>query len=289
MRARLIDGKEVSAALREKIAGDVSSFVKTYGVTPTLAVIVVGSDPASAVYVRNKHKACLAVGIRSLEYPLSEETTEEELLSLIEKLNGDDGVHGILVQLPLPKQICEEHVLRAISPRKDVDAFHPENVGRIVAGRPRFLPCTPAGVMDLLSYYGISPDGKECVIVGRSNIVGKPLFHLMLSANATVTLCHSHTKNLSEVTKRADILVAAVGRPRFIRADMVKAGAVVIDVGINRLPDGKLCGDVDFDEVKEIADAITPVPGGVGVMTVTELLRNTLTAAKIAVHAEPLV
>ncbi len=289
MTAKLIDGKAVSAAVREKITADVASFISKSGVTPALAVVVVGSDPASAVYVRNKHKACLAVGIRSIEYALSEETTEEELLSLIEKLNRDDTVHGILVQLPLPKQIREDSVLRAISPLKDVDAFHPENVGRIAAGKPRFLPCTPAGVMELLAYYDIPTDGKECVIVGRSNIVGKPLFHLMLGANATVTVCHSHTKNLAEITRRADILIAALGRARFIGADMIKPGAVVVDVGINRLPDGKLAGDVDFDAASEIASYITPVPGGVGVMTVTELLKNTLTAAKIAVFGEDAV
>ena len=289
MTAKLIDGKVVSAAVREKITADVASFISKSGVTPALAVVVVGSDPASAVYVRNKHKACLAVGIRSIEYALPEETTEEELLSLIEKLNWDDTVHGILVQLPLPKQIREGSVLRAISPLKDVDAFHPENVGRIVAGKPRFLPCTPAGVMELLAYYDIPTDGKECVIVGRSNIVGKPLFHLMLGANATVTVCHSHTKNLAEITRRADILIAALGRARFIGADMIKPGAVVVDVGINRLPDGKLAGDVDFDAASETASYITPVPGGVGVMTVTELLKNTLTAAKIAVFGEDAV
>ncbi len=286
MAAQLIDGKAVSAATRAALSEEIAAFRETTGVTPALAVVLVGSDPASAVYVRNKHKACLAVGIRSEEYTLPETATEEELLSLVQKLNEDDGIHGILVQLPLPKQICEEHVLRAISPLKDVDAFHPENVGRIVAGKPRFLPCTPAGVVELLSYYKIPTDGKECVIVGRSNIVGKPLFHLMLGANATVTVCHSHTKNLAEITRRADILIAAIGRARFIGAEMVKAGAVVVDVGINRLPDGKLCGDVDFDAVAEKASYITPVPGGVGVMTVTELLKSTLTAAKIAVYGE---
>lgn len=279
--ALLLSGKEVSAAVRDRIAAETSDFIKTTGVTPTLAVIVVGNDPASAVYVRNKHKACLAVGIRSLEYALPEETEEKALLALIEELNRAPTIHGILVQLPLPKQIKEAHVLSAISPKKDVDAFHPENVGHLVAGKPRFLPCTPAGVMELLSYYGISADGKECVIIGRSNIVGKPLFHLMLSANATVTLCHSHTKELASLTRRADILVAAVGKPRFVSADMVKAGAVVIDVGINRLADGGLVGDVDFNAVSEKASYITPVPGGVGVMTVTELLKNTLTAARL--------
>lgn len=286
MAAQLIDGKAVSAATRAVLSEEIAAFRETTGVTPALAVVLVGSDPASAVYVRNKHKACLAVGIRSEEYTFPDTATEEELLSLVRKLNEDDNIHGILVQLPLPKQICEEHVLCAISPLKDVDAFHPENVGRIVAGKPRFLPCTPAGVTELLSYYKMPTDGKECVIVGRSNIVGKPLFHLMLGANATVTVCHSHTKNLAEITRRADILVVAIGRARFIGAEMVKAGAVVVDVGINRLPDGKLCGDVDFDAVAEKASYITPVPGGVGVMTVTELLKNTLTAAKIAVYGE---
>lgn len=289
MAAIRIDGKAVSASVRENIGVAVATFCEKTGVVPALAVVVVGSDPASAVYVRNKQKACLAAGIRSEEYRLPEETTEEELLALVSKLNADGTIHGILVQLPLPKHISEERILSAIDPRKDVDAFHPENVGRIVAGKARFLPCTPAGVMELLSFYHIPTDGKECVIVGRSNIVGKPLFHLMLGANATVTVCHSHTKDLASVTRRADILVAAIGKAHFIGADMVKEGAVVIDVGINRLPDGKLAGDVDFDAVSEKASYITPVPGGVGVMTVTELLKNTLTAAKIAVYGESLV
>lgn len=286
MAAIRIDGKAVSASVRENIGVAVAAFCEKTGVVPVLAVVVVGSDPASAVYVRNKQKACLAAGIRSEEYRLPEETTEEALLALVSKLNADGTIHGILVQLPLPKHISEERILSAIDPRKDVDAFHPENVGRIVAGKARFLPCTPAGVMELLSFYHIPTDGKECVIVGRSNIVGKPLFHLMLGANATVTVCHSHTKDLASVTRRADILVAAIGKAHFIGADMVKEGAVVIDVGINRLPDGKLAGDVDFDAVSEKASYITPVPGGVGVMTVTELLKNTLTAAKIAVYGE---
>lgn len=289
MAAIRIDGKAVSASVRENIGVAVTAFCEKTGVVPALAVVVVGSDPASAVYVRNKQKACLAAGIRSEEYRLPEETTEEALLALVSKLNADGTIHGILVQLPLPKHISEERILSAIDPRKDVDAFHPENVGRIVAGKARFLPCTPAGVMELLSFYHIPTDGKECVIVGRSNIVGKPLFHLMLGANATVTVCHSHTKDLASVTRRADILVAAIGKTHFIGADMVKEGAVVIDVGINRLPDGKLAGDVDFDAVSEKASYITPVPGGVGVMTVTELLKNTLTAAKIAVYGESLV
>lgn len=282
--ALLLSGKEVSAAVRLRIASETSDFITKTGITPTLAVVVVGEDPASAVYVRNKHKAALAVGIRSLSYALPSEASEEELLSLIRRLNEDPEVHGILVQLPLPKHMTEAHILSAISPAKDVDAFHPENVGRLVAGQPRFLPCTPAGVMELLSHYGIFVEGKECVIIGRSNIVGKPLFHLMLSSNATVTLCHSRTRELASLTRRADILVAAVGKPRFVTSDMVKEGAVVIDVGINRLSDGTLCGDVDFEAVKEKASYITPVPGGVGVMTVTELLQNTLTAARLAVR-----
>ena len=276
----LIDGKLVSAHVKETVKNEVASFIDETGVTPALAVVVVGNDPASAVYVRNKHKACLAVGIASYEYALPEQTTEGELLSLIEKLNADEKIHGILVQLPLPKHICEEKILLAIDPKKDVDAFHPMNVGHLVAGNYDFLPCTPAGVMELLRYYKIEIDGKHCVIIGRSNIVGKPMAHLMLEANATVTVCHSHTKNLSQITKQADILVVAIGRANFVSADMIKPGAVVIDVGINRMPDGSLAGDVATKEAEQIACAITPVPGGVGPMTIAILMKNTLTAAK---------
>lgn len=278
--AELIDGKLVTAETRKKTAEEIKNFKETTGVTPGLAVILVGNDPASAVYVRNKHKGCLDVGMNSyqLEYP--ESTTEEELLAKIEELNNDENVHGILVQLPLPRHINEDNVINAISPDKDVDAFHPENVGKILIGKYDFLPCTPAGVMELLAFYSIDIEGKECVVLGRSNIVGKPMALLLLQKNGTVTVCHSRTKNLADITRRADILVVAIGRANFVTADMVKDGAVVIDVGINRCADGKLTGDVDFDAVKDKASFITPVPGGVGPMTITMLLGNTLTAAK---------
>ena len=278
-----IDGKAVSANLRAGLKEDVAAFIKRTGVTPGLAVVLVGEDPASAVYVRNKHRGCQDVGIHSEVYTLPEETTEEELLSLLAKLNVDQSIHGILVQLPLPKHISEEKVIHAIRPEKDVDAFHPQNAGNILLGKYSFLPCTPAGVMELLAAHEIEISGKECVVVGRSNIVGKPQALLLLEKNGTVTVCHSRTKDLAEVTRRADILVVAVGRPRFITADMVKDGAVVIDVGINRTEDGKLCGDVDFNAVEPKAAAITPVPGGVGPMTITMLLRNALRAAEMAV------
>ncbi len=282
--AKIIDGKLVTSEIRKKTAAEIAEFKEKYGITPGLAVILVGNDPASAVYVRNKHRGCLEVGINSYEITMPEETTEEELLAEIDRLNADDKVHGILVQLPLPKHISEERVLNNISPKKDVDAFHPENVGRIMLGKYSFLPCTPAGIMELLAFYNVDIEGKECVVLGRSNIVGKPMSQLLLAKNGTVTVCHSRTKNLSEVTKRADILVVAIGKPRFVGSDMVKEGAVVIDVGINRLPDGKLCGDVDFDKVSAIASMITPVPGGVGPMTITMLLKNTLTAAQISIN-----
>lgn len=276
----IIDGKLVSAHVKETVKNEVADFIKDTGVTPALAVVVVGDDPASAVYVRNKHKACLAVGIASHEYALPASTTEEELLSLIDELNKNKDVHGILVQLPLPRHISEEKVLLAIDPKKDVDAFHPVNVGHLVAGNYDFLPCTPAGVMELLRYYKVEIEGKHCVILGRSNIVGKPMAHLMLEANATVTVCHSRTKNLAQITRQADILVVAIGKPEFVRADMIKPGAVVIDVGINRMPDGTLAGDVATAEAEAVASAITPVPGGVGPMTISILMKNTLTAAK---------
>ncbi|MBO5051187.1 MAG: bifunctional methylenetetrahydrofolate dehydrogenase/methenyltetrahydrofolate cyclohydrolase FolD [Clostridia bacterium] len=278
--AIMIDGKLVSAQLRQELKEQTSAFIAQTGVTPGLAVILVGDDPASAVYVRNKHRACEEVGMYSAVHKLPAETSESELLALIDKLNADDAIHGILVQLPLPKHISEERVVLAIDPSKDVDAFHPSNVGKIMLGNYRFLPCTPAGVMALLRHYEIEVEGKHCVVVGRSNIVGKPQALLLLEKNGTVTVCHSRTKNLADITRQADVLVAAVGRPRFITADMVKDGAVVIDVGINRLPDGKLCGDVDFAAVEEKAAAITPVPGGVGPMTITMLLQNTLRAAE---------
>ena len=278
--ALIIDGKATSAAMKEELKLQIDDFAAKNGFRPGLSVIIVGDDPASAVYVRNKENACAAVGIVSKTYRLPKETTEEELLSLIDRLNVADEVHGILVQLPLPKQISEERVLAKISPKKDVDAFHAENVGHIMVGNYHFLPCTPAGVMALLERYHIPVEGKHCVVIGRSNIVGKPQAMLLLEKNGTVTICHSRTKNLADVTKQADIIVAAVGRPNFVTADMVKDGATVIDVGINRLPDGTLCGDVAFAEVEKKAYAITPVPGGVGPMTVTMLLYNTLTAAK---------
>ena len=280
---KIIDGKLVTSEVRKATASEISEFKEKYGVTPGLAVILVGNDPASAVYVRNKHKGCLEVGINSYEIKMGEETTEEELISQIDKLNSDENVHGILVQLPLPKHINEDRILNRISPKKDVDAFHPENVGKIMLGKYAFLPCTPAGIMELLAFYNVDIEGKECVVLGRSNIVGKPMSQLLLAKNGTVTVCHSKTKNLAEVTKRADILVVAIGKALFVGKEMVKEGAVVIDVGINRLPDGKLCGDVDFDSVSSVASMITPVPGGVGPMTITMLLKNTLTAAKLSI------
>lgn len=281
--AELISGKVTSAAVRENLKEEIKEFQSSTGVTPGLAVILVGTNPASMVYVRNKHKACLEVGINSYEITMPEETSEEDLLAKIDELNSNPEVHGILVQLPLPKHISEDKVINRIAPEKDVDAFHPENVGRIVSGKYSFLPCTPAGVMELLHYYNVSVEGKNCVVIGRSNIVGKPMMMLLLAENGTVTVCHSRTKNLKEITKGADILVVAIGRANFVTADMVKEGAVVIDVGINRLEDGKLCGDVAFDEVEPIASKITPVPGGVGPMTITMLLKNTLSAAKLAI------
>ena len=278
--AEIIDGKLVSSSVREQIAKEVAELKAECGITPGLAVILVGDDPASAVYVRNKHKGCLEVGMESFEIRLPADTSENELLSRIDELNERDDVHGILVQLPLPKHINEEKVINRILPEKDVDAFHPSNVGKIMIGNYDFLPCTPAGVMELLSFYNVDISGKECVVVGRSNIVGKPLSMLLLAKNGTVTVCHSRTNDLSEVTRRADILVVAIGKPRFITADMIKHGAVVIDVGINRLDNGKLVGDVDFDGAMNVASMVTPVPGGVGPMTITMLLRNTLCAAK---------
>ena len=282
--AEIINGKIVTSEVRKQTALEVKEFKEKYGITPGLAVILVGNDPASAVYVRNKHKGCLEVGINSYEITMPEETTEDELLSEIARLNADSNVHGILVQLPLPKHISEDKILNSISPKKDVDAFHPENVGKIMLGKYSFLPCTPAGVMELLSFYNVDIEGKECVVLGRSNIVGKPMSQLLLAKNGTVTVCHSKTKNLSDVTRRADILVVAIGKAKFVGKEMVKEGAVVIDVGINRMDNGKLCGDVDFDAVSEIASMITPVPGGVGPMTITMLLKNTLTAAKLTVN-----
>ena len=279
--AQIIDGKLVSAHIREEIKKDIESIKSQSGITPGLAVILVGEDPASQVYVRNKHKACADVGINSVQIYMPAETTEDELLSKIGELNADSSVHGILVQLPLPKHINEEKIILAISPEKDVDAFHPVNVGRIMTGKYSYLPCTPAGVMTLLDYYKIDISGKNCVIIGRSNIVGKPMALLLLEKNGTPTICHSRTQNLKDITKDADILVVAIGKANFIKGDDIKEGAVVIDVGINRLPDGKLCGDVEFDTAAQRASYITPVPGGVGPMTITTLLRNTVTAASV--------
>ncbi|MBR7181878.1 MAG: bifunctional methylenetetrahydrofolate dehydrogenase/methenyltetrahydrofolate cyclohydrolase FolD [Clostridia bacterium] len=278
--AQLIDGKAIAKAIRAEIAEETAAFKEKNGFAPGLAVIIVGENPASQVYVRNKHRACAEVGFDSHGFELPAETTEAELIALVERLNADDSIHGILVQLPLPEHIDEEKVLLTIDPRKDVDAFHPYNVGRIMIGNYDLLPCTPAGVMELLRRSNIEIAGKECVVVGRSNIVGKPQAMLLLQANGTVTVCHSRTKDLREVCRRADILVAAIGKPEFFDASYVKEGAVVIDVGMNRRPaDGTLCGDVNFAEVEPIASHITPVPGGVGPMTIAMLLRNTFTAA----------
>ena len=277
--AKIIDGKVISAAVKQRIADNVKALSKE-GKVPGLAVIIVGEDPASKVYVANKKKACEQIGMISEEYALPETTTNEELLDLINELNNKKEINGILCQLPLPKHINEDAVINTISPEKDVDAFHPENVGHIMRGDYRFLPCTPAGVMELLHRYGISPAGKKCVVIGRSDIVGKPMAMMLLHENGTVEICHSKTPNLAEETRTADILVAAVGRPKFVTADMVKEGAVVIDVGINRDENGKLCGDVDFENVEPKASFITPVPGGVRPMTVAMLMQNTVTAAE---------
>ena len=279
--AQIIDGKIVSASVKQEVADECAKIFTEKGIKPGLAVIIVGDDPASKVYVNNKKKACELVGFISREYALPAETTQEELLNLVNDLNKDNEINGILCQLPLPKHLDEKAVIEAISPQKDVDAFHAVNVGKIMIGDFDFLPCTPAGVMELLAYYNIDIIGKECVVLGRSNIVGKPMSMLLLHKNGTVTVCHSRTKNLEEVCKRADILVAAVGIPKFVKATMVKEGAVVIDVGINREENGKLCGDVDFADVEGLASYITPVPGGVGPMTIAMLMKNTLTAFKL--------
>ena len=277
---KLIDGKAVSASVKESIRKELAELKETKGLTAGLAVIIVGEDPASKVYVRNKKLACEACGFESFEYALPADTTQEELLNLINKLNNDDKVDGILCQLPLPKHLDEKLVINNISPKKDVDAFHPENVGQIMIGDYNYLPCTPAGVMELIASTGVEISGKECVVVGRSNIVGKPMAMLLLHQSGTVTICHSRTKDLAECCRRADILVAAVGVPNLITGDMVKEGAVVIDVGMNRLDNGKLCGDVEFETAKEKASYITPVPGGVGPMTIAMLLVNTIKSAK---------
>lgn len=278
--AKLINGKEVSAQVREELKKEAQELYKKHGIRPGLAVIIVGDDPASKVYVNNKEKGCAEVGYYSEVYRLPAETTQKELIELVNKLNDDDKIHGILCQLPLPKHLDENEVILSINSEKDVDAFHPVNVGRIMIGDYSFLPCTPAGVMKLIESTGVDITGKECVVIGRSNIVGKPQAMLLLHKNATVTICHSRTKNLSETTKRADILVVAIGKADFVTGDMVKDGAIVIDVGMNRRADGKLTGDVDFASVEPKASYITPVPGGVGPMTITMLLQNTLTSAK---------
>lgn len=271
---RRIDGKVISQMVKDEL----KERVKQEGIEATLAVIQVGNDPASTVYVGNKKKACEYIGIRSLSFELPEKTKEEELLELIEELNGREDVNGILVQLPLPPHMDEDKVIQTISPKKDVDGFHPQSVGALSIGQPGFVSCTPAGIIQLLKRSGVEIEGKECVIIGRSNIVGKPMALLMLRENATVTICHSHTRDLKEVTKRADILIVAIGKPKFITREYVKEGAVVIDVGIHRNVDNKLCGDVDFDGVEPVTSAITPVPGGVGPMTIAMLMNNCVEA-----------
>ena len=279
--AKILSGKTVSARVKQELKIEAENLTKA-GTKPGLAVVIVGDDSASKVYVANKEKACAELGIYSEKYALSADTTEDELLNLIKKLNADDKIHGILVQLPLPEHLDDKTIINNILPFKDVDAFHPTNVGRIMIGDFDFVPCTPAGIMELIHESGVEVGGKECVVIGRSNIVGKPMSMLLLHENGTVTVCHSKTADLKAQTRRADILVAAVGIPKFVKADMVKPGAVVIDVGMDRDENGKLCGDVDFDEVEKIASAITPVPGGVGPMTIAMLMRNTITAAKRA-------
>ena len=278
--ATIIDGKAISASVRANLKTETEAFIKETGYTPALAVILVGDDPASAVYVRNKQRACLEIGFRALEYRLPATTTQKELDDLIDTLNADDTVDGILVQLPLPRGLDEQRVLLRIRPDKDVDCFHPYNVGRVMTGESRLAPCTPMGVMELIHSTGVDVAGKECVVIGRSNIVGKPLSMLLLRENGTVTICHSKTQDLGAVCRRADILVAAVGRAGLITGDMIKPGAVVIDVGINRTAEGKLTGDVDFATAEPVASYITPVPGGVGPMTIAMLMQNTLIAAK---------
>ena len=275
--ADIIDGKKISLQIKDECREK----IEKEGLHKALAVVLVGDDPASAVYVGNKKKSCEYCGIKSVSYELPTETGEKELLDLIDKLNQDKTIDGILVQLPLPSHIDEDKVIKAISPDKDVDGFHPENVGKLSIGQSGFLSCTPAGIIQLLKRSGVETDGKECVIIGRSNIVGKPMAMLMLRENATVTVCHSHTGNLKDICKRADILIAAVGRPKMIDASYIKEGAVVIDVGIHRQENGKLCGDVDFDSVEPLASKITPVPGGVGPMTIAMLMKNVTDSSDI--------
>lgn len=278
MSAKILDGKMLSAKIKDELKAEVEN-LKMQNINPALAVIIVGDDPASKIYVRNKKLACEYCGIESLEYALPAETTQEELLALIDKLNNDNSVSGILCQLPLPKGLDEEAVINAISPTKDVDAFHPVNVGKIMVGNFDFLPCTPAGVMELIALSGIEVKGKKCVVVGRSNIVGKPMSMLLLHQHGTVTICHSKTADLAAEVRSADIVVAAVGVPELIKGDMIKEGAVVIDVGMNRLADGRLVGDVEYVSCAHQASAITPVPGGVGPMTIAMLMKNTVKAA----------
>jgi methylenetetrahydrofolate dehydrogenase (NADP+)/methenyltetrahydrofolate cyclohydrolase len=285
--ATLLDGKQLAASMQREIANAAADFARRHGIKPGLAAVLVGENAASQIYVRNKRKACEKAGLDSWLHELPASTGQQQLLDLIARLNADRKVHGILVQLPLPPQIDEKAIIKAVSPLKDVDGFGPENLGLLAAGYPRYLPCTPAGVQQILVRNGISPEGKHVVIVGRSNIVGKPLALILMQklpgANATVTICHSRTPNIGALTGQADIIVMAIGQARFLTADMVKPGATVIDVGMNRLPDGKLCGDVDFEAVRDVAGAITPVPGGVGPMTITMLLHNTWQAARLQV------
>lgn len=284
MEARVLNGKELATKIKGELKLEVEA-LKEKNINPGLAVIIVGNDPASRVYVNAKKKSCEEIGIASFEYALDENIREEELIDLIHKLNKDDKVSGILVQLPLPKHINEEKVIFAIDIGKDVDAFHPVNVGKLMTGNPDFLPCTPAGIMELIKESGIEISGKECVVVGRSNIVGKPMAMLLLAQNGTVTVCHSRTKSIDEVCKRADILVVAVGRPELIKGNSIKPGAVVIDVGVNRLENKKLVGDVEFESASRVASAITPVPGGVGPMTIAMLMKNTVKAARLQAQA----
>jgi methylenetetrahydrofolate dehydrogenase (NADP+)/methenyltetrahydrofolate cyclohydrolase len=279
MSAKIIDGKAVAARIKDELKKEIIA-LKENGISPGLAVVIVGNNPASRSYVNNKKRDCEEIGINSFEYALPEDTTEDKLIELINALNQDKKVDGILVQLPLPKHLNEDTVINSIDPKKDADCFHPFNVGNLMIGKPGFQPCTPAGVMELIKESGIEVTGKECVVLGRSNIVGKPQAIMLLCANGTVTVCHSKTKNLDEVCKRADILVVAIGKAKFLKANAVKPGAIVIDVGINRDENGKMVGDVDFESVKEVAGAITPVPGGVGPMTRAILLKNTLHAVK---------
>ena len=283
MSAKILYGKDFAAQIKESARLEVEELKNKFNVTPGLAVIIVGENPASQVYVRNKHKTCEELGINSEIVTMSENTTKDELLAKIDELNADKNIHGILVQLPLPDAIKNhsEEILNRIEPLKDVDGFHPVNVGKLVTGSPALIPCTPAGCIEMLDLAGIEIDGKRAVIIGRSNIVGKPMLHLLMARHATVTVCHSHTKNLPEVTREADILVAAMGKPKFVTADMIKPGAVVIDVGINRIAPKKLVGDVDFDVAVEVASAITPVPGGVGLLTVAMLMKNVVKAVKL--------